>query len=111
MIRVCDPLAFHHPIPPWNTHMSLQLQFFFFRVSLGCLLFQWGIPFFMGFARYRVRPRSGCYRVGGFGGGPPARPPATHAAMRHAQPVRAGVVPFFISFLLFISVPPFCSRR
>lgn len=77
MIRVCDPLAFHHPIPPWNTHMSLQLQFFF-RVSLGCLLFQWGIPFFMGFARSRVRPRSGCCRVGGSGGvRPPARQPRT----------------------------------
>lgn len=51
---------------------------FFFRVSLGCLLFQWGIPFFMGFSRSRVRPRSGCCRVGGSGVvRPPARQPRT----------------------------------
>lgn len=84
---------------------------FYFPCFSGVSPFQRGIPFFLGVRPLSRPPAVWLLSRRGFGGCPPARPPATHAAMRHAQPVRAGVVPFFIPFLLFISVPPFCSRR
>lgn len=88
MIRVCDPLAFHHPIPPWNTHMSLQLQFFFsvflWGVSFfnGASLFSWGSPV-LASARGLAAVASGVR--GWF-----ARPPASHAQSHAPRPTRAG---------------------
>lgn len=81
--------------------MSHNYNFFsVFRVFVPC---SWGIPFFMGFSRSRVRPRSGCCRVGGSG---VVRPPACQPRTSHApRPTQAGGGSPFLR-----SVPPFRYR-
>ena len=84
---------------------------FYFPCFFGVSPFSMGHPFFHGVLLFSRPPAVWLLSRRGFGGGSPARPPATHKAMRHAQPVRAGVLPFFVPFVLFVSVRPFCSRR
>ena len=84
---------------------------FYFPCFVGVPPFLRGFPFFLGVLPLSRPPAVWLLSRRGFGGGSPARPPATHKAKRHAQPVRAGVLPFFVPFLLFISVRPFFSRR
>lgn len=84
---------------------------FYFPCFVGVPPFLRGFPFFLEVRPLSRPPAVWLLSRRGFGGGPPARPPATHAAMRHAQPVRAGVLPFFVPFVLFVTVRPFCSRR
>lgn len=81
--------------------MSLQLQFFF-PCFFGVSPFSMGHPFFLWGSSVLASAR-GLAAVASGVRGWFARPPASHApANRHAQPVRAGVFPFFIPFLLFV---------
>ena len=63
---------------------------FFFRVSLGCLLFQRGIPFFFGVPPFSRPPAVWLLSRRGFGGGSPARPPATHQPCATPNPCGRG---------------------
>lgn len=76
----------------------------FFRCLVSLFLVHGVFPFFLGLLRSRVRPRSGCCRVGGSG---VVRPPACQPRTSHApRPTQAGGGSPFLR-----SVPPFRSVR